>query len=185
MRKAFIIHGAYGNSTENWSPWLKNELEQLDYEVIVPTFPTPEEQSLENWNNIFNKHIDTLDKDTILVGHSLGCPFILNILQSIDIKINSIYLVAGFHTLLDHPIDEINKTFVEDGFDWTKIKNNYEKVVMLNGDNDPYIKKAISDELAEKLDATYEVIPDGGHLNSTAGYTKFEKLLSYIKGANL
>ncbi len=51
---------------------------------------------------------------------------------------------------------------------------------MFNGDNDPYIKQEISDELAKNLDAEYEVIKDGGHLNATAGYTDFKRLLEGI-----
>ncbi len=181
MKKAFIIHGAYGNPHENWFPWLRKELMGFDYEVISPTFPTPENQSLETWDAVFEKYQDQLDENTIMIGHSLGCPFILNVLQNIDIKIKAIYLVAGFHTLLDHPIDEINKTFVENSFDWNKIKSNCEKIVMFSGDNDPYINLDISDELAKILNAEYEVIKNGGHLNATAGYTKFEVLLSKIK----
>ena len=110
MKKAFIIHGAYGNPNENWFPWLKKELESLDYKVISPTFPTPENQSLENWNKVFEEYKDQLDENTIMIGHSLGCPFILNVVQNTNTKIKAIYLVAGFHTQLDHPIDEINKT---------------------------------------------------------------------------
>lgn len=181
MNRAFIIHGAYGNPDENWFPWLREELTKLGYEVIAPTFPTPEEQSLENWRKVFEDYKDQLDKNTIMIGHSLGCPFILNVLQKTNTKIKAIYLVAGFHTLLDQPIDEINKTFVEEGFDWVKIKSNCNRVVMFSGSDDKYIKREIADELAKNLDAEYEVINNGGHLNATAGYTKFEKLLEKIK----
>ena len=183
MNKAFIIHGAYGNPDENWFPWLKEELKKLGFEVISPTFPTPEDQSLENWNKVFEEYIDQLDENTIMIGHSLGCPFILNVLQNAYTKIEAVYLVSGFHTLLDHPIDKINKTFVENDFDWEKIRSNCEKIIMFNGDNDKYIRREISDELAKKLDAKYEVVKDGGHLNATAGYTKFEKLLREINNA--
>lgn len=179
--KAFIIHGAYGNPQENWFPWLKKELENLDYEVFSPTFPTPDNQSLENWNKVFEEYLDQLDKNTIMIGHSLACPFILNILQNTNAKVKAIYLVAGFHTLLGHPIDEINKTFVQNGFDWEKIRSNCEKIHMFSGDNDPYIKKYISDELALNLTANYTVVSGGGHLNKTAGYLDFPELLEAIK----
>ena len=56
MATAFIFHGTGGYPEENWFPWLKRELESLDYKVIVPQFPTPENQTLENWFAIFEKY---------------------------------------------------------------------------------------------------------------------------------
>ena len=53
MNTIFLIHGAYGNPNENWFPWLKKQLENKRNKVIIPTFPTPEGQTLENWNKIF------------------------------------------------------------------------------------------------------------------------------------
>ena len=37
IQKVFIIHGANGNSKENWFPWFKEELVKLrpDIEVII------------------------------------------------------------------------------------------------------------------------------------------------------
>jgi len=166
MKRAFIIHGAYGNPEENWIPWLKEELTKLNYEVVAPTFPTPEKQSLENWFEVFSKCMNALDNETIMVGHSLGVPFILNVLQKIDFPIRAMYLVSGFHTALNLPLDEINKTFIERGFDWEKIKSNCLNIHMFNGANDKYIPTAVSDDLAKKLGAKYELIPNGGHLNA-------------------
>ncbi|MBD3366230.1 hypothetical protein GF360_02680 [candidate division WWE3 bacterium] len=181
MKKAFLIHGAYGNPQENWFPWLKEKLEQHNYKVITPTFPTPENQTLKNWNDVFDKYKEQLDEETILIGHSLGCPYILNVLQDIDKKVKAAYLVAAFHKALGHSIDEINETFVEKDFDWSAIKRNCENIVMFSSDNDPYIPMEVSEELAQNLDADFNVVADGGHLNSTAGYTEFEELLKKLE----
>ena len=54
--KFYIIHGAYGDPEENWFPWLKTKLEGLGHQVFVPKFPTPENQTLNNWFNVFNKY---------------------------------------------------------------------------------------------------------------------------------
>ena len=81
--KAYIIHGAYGHPKENWIPWLKSQLEILGVKTVVPDFPTPESQSLESWNKVFEPHIATLDSESILIGHSIGSGFILSILETI------------------------------------------------------------------------------------------------------
>lgn len=79
--KIFIFHGAYGNPNENWIPWLKEESEQIGCEVFVPSFPTPENQSLENWFKVFEPFQKQVDGNSILVGHSIGANFLLHVLE--------------------------------------------------------------------------------------------------------
>lgn len=180
MKKAFILHGTFGNPEENWFPWLKDELIRNEYQVFVPAFPTPENQSLNTWLEVINKYVNKMDENTILIGHSMGSTFIFNILQTYKIKVNNLYLAAAFDRSLDHPIDELAKTFLEEGFDWSRIQSRFNKCYMFSGDNDKYISIDIPVDIAKNLNADLEIIKGGGHLNATSGYTKFELLLSKI-----
>ena len=83
----FIIHGVYANPEANWFPWLKTELEKRGFEVIVPKFPTPLDQSLESWLRVFSHYEDKINEETVLIGHSLGTAFILNYLEKTSKKI--------------------------------------------------------------------------------------------------
>lgn len=181
MKTAFIIHGAYGNSEENWFPWLKGQLEKLGWNVFVPNFPTPENQTLENWMKVFEPYFDKINEDTIFIGHSLAPAFILSVLEKVDVKIRSCYFVAGFIGLLDHEIDEINHTITDKDFDWHKIKQNCERFYIFNSDNDEYVSMAKANELANNLDTQVIEVKGAGHFNKNAGYTKFELLLDKIK----
>lgn len=173
----FIIHGIYGNPNENWFPWLKRELESRNYEVTVPKFPTPLDQSLESWLRIISKHEYQINEETIMIGHSLGAAFIFNYLGQTNKKIKAAFLVAGFHKLLNNEFYELNKSFVYKEFNWERIKKNCEKFVVVASDNDPYISLDINREMAQILDAELIVIHNGGHLNKKAGYDKFPELL--------
>ena len=182
VRKALIIHGAYGHPEENWFPWLKKELEKEEIEVYVPKFPTPEGQTLDNWMNIFQEYIKLLDKNSIIVGHSLGPAFILNVLETFDVSIRAAFLVAPFIGLLGNPtFDSINKTFTDKDFDWDKIKSKCQKFYIYISDNDPYVPMEKAKFLAKKLEAVFKVVHGAGHFNEAAGYTKFELLLKDIK----
>ena len=75
MSTIFIIHGYSGYSPENWFPWLETELTQLGHEVIIPNFPNPDNPKLGEWLEHFSQY--SLDENTIAIGHSLGCAFIL------------------------------------------------------------------------------------------------------------
>ena len=176
----FIIHGIYGHPGENWFPWLKNELEKKGFEVIVPKFPTPLDQTLESWLRIISKYDDKINEQTVMIGHSLGVPFIINYLEQSNKKINSAFLVAGYHKMIENEFKELNKTFVGKEFDWEKIKSNCGKFYVVASDNDPYISLEINQELAKILDSDITIIHNGGHLNKKAGFTEFPKILELI-----
>lgn len=177
MGKVFIIHGAYGNPEENWFPWLKKELEKLGEKVFVPKFPTPENQTLENWNKVFSEYEKEVDEETIFVGHSLAPAFIMHLIEKLDHPIKAAFFVSGFSGLLNHEIDKINHTFVEGGFDWNKIRTNCKNFFLYHSDNDPYVPLKYAKELEEKLNGKLAIILNAGHFNSEFGYTKFPKLL--------
>jgi len=179
---AIIIHSSYGNPNENWFPWLKGELENTGYKVFVPAFPTPKSQKLEAWMEIFDKYKKELDEGSILVGHSIGCAFILSILERIKVKINAVFLVAGFLGPLGNDFyDSISKTFTQKEFDWEKIKNNCGKFFVYQADNDPHIPLEKGREIAKNLDSELIIIKNAGHFNEKSGYKTFELLLEDIK----
>ena len=182
--KIVIIHGAYGNPNENWFPWLKNELEKLGQEVFVPKFPTPENQTPENWCKVLQKDCPwEFGSDTILVGHSLGATYILNILNRERAEsVKASFLVAGFTGDLGDPqFDNINHDFTHQDFDWDLIARTAGKITVIGGDNDPYVPKSEIENLARNLRVEPIFIENGGHLNAAAGYTEFPYLLNLIK----
>ncbi|RLJ02162.1 MAG: serine hydrolase family protein [Candidatus Aenigmatarchaeota archaeon] len=182
MTNIIIIHGAYGHPNENWFPWLKSELEKLGCRVFIPKFPTPENQSLKNWLKVFENYKQYLNENSIVVGHSLGPVFLLNILEKLDKPIKAAFFVSGFVGLLGNPnFDNINKTFVDKNFDWQKIKQNCKKFYIFHSDNDPYVPLEKAKELAKNLDVDIILVKNAGHFNEKAGYTKFELLLKKIK----
>ena len=176
----FIIHGIYGHPKENWFPWLKQELENKGYEVIVPKFPTPFNQSLESWLKVFSNYENNINEETVLIGRSLGAAFILNYLEKRNEKIKAAFLIAGYHKLLNNQFYELNKSFVYKEFDWEKIKENCGKFFVISSDNDEYIPLETSKELANLLHAELKIIHNGGHLNKKAGFEKFPQLLDAI-----
>lgn len=182
MINVIIIHGTGGNPEGNWFPWLKSELEKLDCKVFVPKFPTPIDQSLENWLNVFKEYRQYLDENSIIIGHSLGPAFLLNVLENLKHPIKCSFFISGFIGLINNPeFDELNKTFAVQQFNWDKIKNNCKKFVVINSDNDPYVPLEKGKELAKNLDTELIILKNAGHINKESGYVKFDFLLKKIK----
>ncbi|MBU0662538.1 alpha/beta hydrolase [Candidatus Micrarchaeota archaeon] len=179
MASVLIVHGALGHPQENWFPWLKKELEQLGVEVFVPQFPTPEKQTLQNWLAVFREYDSRLPADSLFVGHSLGVPFLLNVLEKRKAK--AAFLVAGFTGLAGNEFDPCMKTFAQRKFGWQTIKSNCKKFTVYHSLNDPYIKIGKVAELAKNLGVKVTVVENAGHFNEAAGYKEFDLLLEEIK----
>lgn len=183
IKNALIVHGVYGSPNENWFPWLKDELEKLGWQVFAPQFPTPEGHNLENWLKVFDGYKKYLDKNSIVVGHSMGVSFLLSVLEILDRPIKAAFFVAGFADFLgvDEEIDKLNTTFLDKHFNWEKIKQNCPEFYVFQSDNDPYIPMKKAKELAGNLGTRVTLVKGAGHFNKVAGYTKFELLLDKIK----
>ncbi len=179
MRNAFIFHGACGHPQENWFPWLKSELEKSGCRVFVPKFPTPEGQTLDNWMAVLEKYRAHLTPDSILIGHSLGVPFLLNVLEKCPCR--AAFLVAGFTGIAGNKFDPGMKTFAQREFSWEKIRKNCKRFYVFNSDNDPYIRLEKGKELALDLGTHLILVKGAGHFNESAGYAKFPILLELIK----
>jgi predicted alpha/beta hydrolase family esterase len=181
MSTVFIIHGIGGNPKENWFPWMKKEIESEGHRVIVPDFPNSDEPRLDEWMEHMKKYEDSIDEETIFIGHSLGGMFILRLLEHMKKPIKAVFLVAG----VTGPTDGLNlaplmTTFTTPPLEYELIKKNGGTIQMLHADNDPYISLKNAETLARKLGAIVDVIKDGGHLNASAGYTTFPLLRESI-----
>ena len=208
MKSAVIIHGWEADSTSNWFPWLAHELRKKEYNVIVPDFPNSQNPDLSEWLDYFNNVAAGLVpaeykgrpqgsrlQNSILIGHSLGVPFILRLLEKYASEnlehmsggemikpvynnpVKAAFLVSSFDRSLGIPELE---NFIDKPFDWKKIKNACEKFYIFQGENDPYIPLWIAEEMAKKLDAELIVEPNGDHLNAPAGFLEYPKLLEKI-----
>ncbi|MCF7861823.1 alpha/beta hydrolase [Candidatus Woesearchaeota archaeon] len=176
MAKIVVIHGTKSDPDSNWFPWLKDELKKVGHEVIVPRFPTPKDQNLQNWMNVIS---GSNLKDCILIGHSLGAAFILSIVE--EIEISQAFLISGFLGDIGiYEYDKLNSTFTHKEFDWIKIKENCHTFHVINSDNDPYVPWEKGEELAERLSVPLTVIKNGGHINTESGYVKFDLLLDML-----
>jgi predicted alpha/beta hydrolase family esterase len=173
MPTVLIVHGAGSTPESNWFPWLKQTLEADGFEVIVPQFPnTPSEQTLNNWLTEIDKY--DIHEDTIAVGHSLGAPFLLNLLEKRKLK--AVYLVAGFIGLLSNEFDEVIHTFSNKEFDWNTIKTNCKSFHIIYSNDDPHVSAEKSIQLGAKLGIEPRLIKAAGHFN----FSTFEYLYSEL-----
>lgn len=180
MSSVFIFHGIEGHPGENWLPWMKKELEANGHRAIVPKFTDPDEPLLDVWLEDFKKYEESVDGDSIFVGHSLGAAFALRALAHFRKPVRTCFLVAPVWEVMGNPFDPRMSTFEEPPHDWAVIRTLAKKFFVIHGENDPYITRAKSDALALHLQAPLTVIANGGHLNAAAGFLEFPQLRDMI-----
>jgi predicted alpha/beta hydrolase family esterase len=181
LSRVIIVHGTGGNPDENWFPWLRSELETRGVEVVVPQFSGPDDQGPESWSATLASVTEPLNEETILVGHSIGAAFILHLLETSPSPILGTVLASGFVGKLGNDFDVPNAAFFTHDFDWETIRANAGEVRLFFGDNDPYVSPAAADLLASGLQTDLTFVPQGGHLNTAAGFTTFPALLAEIE----
>jgi len=179
MKNALIFHGTNNNSQGNWFQWLKKELENLGYEVLVPDLPDASQPDINKYFN-FLKNFN-FNSETILIGHSSGASAIFGILNKLspNIKINLVFSIAGFYK-----DDGFNcQNLFTESFDWEKIKKQAKKFFIIWSTNDPYISEKQTNYLSEHLNVKPIIFENKKHFNLEADkkFKQFPELLEIIK----
>lgn len=189
MKNAIILHGTSCNPNSFWQPSIKKFLQKKGYNVWVPQLPNADKPNLkEQLPFILGGE---LNSETILIGHSAGCPLILSILENINVKISKAILVAGYARKLGKMEKQSLKKQEKDAepilqkkYDWNKIKENVKDIIFINSDNDPW---GCNDEegyyMFKKLGGTLIIREGEGHMGSDSfnqPYKQFPLLEKFL-----
>lgn len=174
MQKVLLLHAVNDNPQNHWYPWLKVMLEKKDIEVHIPQLPGEWNPKMSIWKKIAIDAV-SLDKDTTVIGHSLGAVLGLRLAEEYPFK--RLILVAGwdFNSLAPH-----EQTFWNHMTDHAKIRKNVDEIVVVTSDNDPYTTATIAKEMADRLGAKYELIKGVGHFLKEDGVNELSAILKYF-----
>ncbi len=179
MKNASIFHGTGESPNHFWFPWTKAELIKKGYKVWLPQLPGTDHPEIKKWLPFALKN-GTFDSDTVLIGHSVGAPLILSILENIKTPIKQAILIAAFfEPLKGFKPDAMHKKT----YDWEKIKKNCQDITIINSNNDPWgcddkAGKKLANNLGAKL-----IVKHDGHFGSETynqPYKQFPLLLELV-----
>ena len=174
--KVYIVHGWGGSPDTDWFIWLKEKIEDLDWQVAIPKMPNTFVPTINEWVNYLNKAVKDLDENTYFVGHSIGCQAIMRYLEQIpeNKKVGGAIFVAGWFNLSNNTWDdvfkeEIAKPWIETVIDFNKIKRHTTEFVTILSDNDPFVPLSDKDIFVEKLSSKVIIEHDKGHISGEDG----------------
>lgn len=161
---------------KHWIPWTKDKLIERGIKIETPLMPTPWEPDYEKFKAEFEKY--DVNEDTILIGHSCGCAFLVRWLGDTKQKISKLILVApwkipqekrngaevDFYT---YPIDKA-------------IKERVKEIIMFTADEVEDGKRSL-DMYHEVLGGKIIELKSHGHYTmGDMGTTEFPELLEVI-----
>jgi len=187
VKKADIIHGWDGYPEEGCFPWLKKQLEANGFQVEVPEMPDTDNPKIDVWIPHLQKIIQNPDKDTYLIGHSIGTQTIMRYVETLpeNTKLGGIVFLAGFIHLLDTAYEdeedrEIAKPWLETPINWEKIKQTTNNITAIFSDNDECVPLSDKDIFKEKLNAEIIIEHNKGHFSEDSGIKELPSLLNAV-----
>jgi len=163
MKKAVLLHGTGGTPDNFWFAWLTEQLRKAGFSVQAPQLPQADKPDLKAWTSFAFQNLK-FDDETMIIGHSAGCPLTLSILSEITHPVRRAILVAGFIRLKEMKDDDV---MLMKSPDWEKMKSNARSFYFFNSDNDPWgCDHKQGESLREKLGGTLIVQTGEGHFGS-------------------
>ncbi len=142
LMNCIIIHGCPDNKEKSmsaktrtydkhWIPWIKENLSARGIKTETPLMPEPWEPDYNLFKKEFEKY--SITENTILIGHSCSCAFLVRWLGDRKQKINKLILVAPWK--IPDKGDEIKRKFYEYEIDKT-IKSRVNEIIMFTADDE-------------------------------------------------
>lgn len=174
----YIVHGIIATSQSNWYPWLERKVSEKGIFIKTLNMPNSDQPILHEWMEYLNKELSSLNENTILIGHSLGCVAILNYLNSQkNLKIKAAIWVSGF--IEKTPISQVQE-FVDVQLNYQKINKQIQYQIAITAKDDDIIPYTYTKEMETKLDINTFVLETGKHFIDRDRYTTFPFLLDQI-----
>jgi serine hydrolase len=188
MKRIIIVHRWSGGPNADWRPWLKAQLEKEGYEILVPEMPDSDAPVIEKWVGRLATIVDTPDKDTYFVGHSIGCQAILRYLDAHRFApmetVGGAVFVSGWFDLKNLEEDDtkaIMKSWIKRPINPLKIKTVLPRSTLIISDNDPYDCFEENKRRFSELGSKIVVLHGAGHITADDGFVETPTILSEIE----
>ena len=163
-----ILHGLGGSGPEHWQTWLAARLHDRGVSVSYPDLPEPDAPKLIPWLEALTAAVSRSGPDgLVVVCHSLAAVAWLHLASRSEGRLaDRVLLVAP--PSAGAGVEEISEFFPAPFEPEAVARTAAETRVVCSATGDPY--RPEGPELFAPLGVPIDVIADGGHLNTDAGY---------------
>jgi predicted alpha/beta hydrolase family esterase len=185
MKRVIIVHQWMAGADGDWRPWLATELKKLGWEVLVPEMPDIDVPIIEKWVGKLASVVGKADRNTYFIGHSIGCQTIIRYLETINTPVGGAVFVAGWfnlNNLEDDDTEKIARPWIKTPINLGAVKSVLPKATLIISDNDPFGCMKENIERFTKITTKNIIVPNGGHLSATDGFTKLPIIIEELTG---
>ncbi|HID92047.1 TPA: hypothetical protein EYP45_02940 [Candidatus Peregrinibacteria bacterium] len=180
MLNFVLLHGKGGLKKDGWFTEVKRFAMSKNIPVLSYSFPVVGNISYLDWKKMFElKILPYLSKDTIMIGHSLGCGFWQKYMteNNIHTPIREALFISPAVKSRGIPLIE---DFFKTPFIYENIKKSANEFTIIAGKKDQYIDSSLFEFLAKKIGAKLFLYEDMDHM-SQGKYSNHPELISYLK----
>jgi hypothetical protein len=184
QKNCIIIHGCPSNTEKamnpetrtydkHWIPWAKKELIARGIPTETPLMPEPWQPDYQKFKEEFEKY--EVNENTILIGHSCGCAFLVRWLGETKRRIGKLFLVAPWK--ISDGKNPYRKAFYEYPIDET-IASRVKDIVMFTADDEEEDGKKSLELFHSALSGTVIELKGRGHYTfGDMGTMEFPELI--------
>lgn len=175
--RVILVHGFNSSPEMNFHPWLKEELQNLGFEVTTPVLPLSVKDGLDLPSIIekMKEQVGYLKNDDIILGHSLGAFIVLQYLEAVEMTETprAVVLVAAPWKVQKA---ELRSLFIAD-LDAEVLMWKAREFVVIHSKDDKLVPFEHGEKLSAYLKANLIEAKDDGHFMDD----KYSILLDTIK----
>jgi len=161
---------------KHWIPWVKRKLEFEGIKVSVPLMPNPWKPNYWAFKKEFDRCL--INEDSIFVGHSCGCAFLVRWLGETKKKIDKLILVAPWK--IPYGGDESTVNFYSYQIDET-IKSRVNDIIIFTSNDEEADGKESAKIFHKSLGGEVISLKDHGHFTfGDMGTEEFPELIYNI-----
>ncbi len=177
VMNVILVHGYLGFPENCWFPWLRKELKKKKIKTLALTMPKSSFPDRRVWQREIKNAIKD-PKNTILIGHSLGCAAILHYLNEYQgPPFVHIILAAGFGRDFLHFAKL--KHWFDKSLDFKAIIKKAKKWTSIHSINDPLVPFKEGQWLSKKISSNF-IIENKGHLTKREGARELPSVLEAV-----
>jgi len=165
--KLLILHGWGGSDYPHWQAELAAEVAKNYGTVSFPLLDNCHFPSKNRWVKQVKAILEEFKPDTV-VCHSLANTLWFWLCQEDIATVERLFMVSPPSlTTTEKTIKTFFPCEVPDDI-------HAKEVHLIVSNNDPWIDTKEAEEIASKINASFTIIPNAGHINADSGYGKWE-----------